>query len=86
MRTVRWADSSAIVTVTATSDELADTVMAAAIDGAIDETEPATTTAEVGFGHLRGDGARRSTRRLAVAPRGTSHGTTPPPPPRRSGN
>jgi Domain of unknown function (DUF5925)/ATPase family associated with various cellular activities (AAA) len=63
----RWPNGSAHVTVTAVTDEVARTVLDAAVDGAEDETPVDDGSVSVGFWHNSGGHARRTQRRISAA-------------------
>jgi hypothetical protein len=67
LRAVRWRSGSAQVEVTATSDDLARTILE---ESTRDATEPAPqdeTQVEMGFWHLSGHGPRRRERNISAA-------------------
>jgi hypothetical protein len=67
LRAIRWRSGSAQVEVTATSDELARTILE---ESTRDATEPAPrdeTQVEMGFWHLTGHGPRRRERNISSA-------------------
>lgn len=63
----RWSDGTAGVHVTARTLELAESILAAATDGA-EEPAPEDLGVAVGFWHLSGTGGRRAERSVAVEP------------------
>ena len=63
----RWRSGGGCVTVTATSAELARSVLALATDGARPAPEPEDERVEIGFWHLTGNGPRRRERPIAAA-------------------
>jgi hypothetical protein len=69
LHVTRWRQSrSARVMVTATSAELAETVLAAATANAVEEPAPAADTVPIGFWHFAGHGPRRVQREIDAAP------------------
>ncbi|OLB73383.1 MAG: ATPase [Actinobacteria bacterium 13_2_20CM_2_71_6] len=64
---VRWANQSALVSVTAISDEMARTVLDAATDGAEEQPPVDEGVVTVGFWHNSGGSARRTRRRISAA-------------------
>lgn len=77
LHSIRWDDRSARVTVTATSDELAESILLAAIDGAAEPAPAATEDAvRMGFWHFAGarGGAHRASRRITTPPWDTIRG------------
>jgi hypothetical protein len=67
----RWTQTRrAHVTVTATSAELAESVMARVIDGAVDAPVPTPDNVPIGFWHLGPHGPRRVQREIEAAPWG----------------
>ncbi|GAA2638279.1 DUF5925 domain-containing protein [Paractinoplanes durhamensis] len=65
----RWKQSRrARVTVTAISAELAESVLGAATDGAVEEPEPAGDSVPIGFWHFGPHGPRRVQREIDAAP------------------
>jgi hypothetical protein len=68
LRSVRWRSGGAVVCVTAVSDELADSVLDLAVDGAVGEPEPTDERVEIGFWHLSGNGPRRRARPITAEP------------------
>jgi hypothetical protein len=68
LRSVRWRSGGAVVSVTAVSDELAESVLSLAVDGAISEPEPEDERVEIGFWHMSGHGPRRRARAISASP------------------
>lgn len=69
LRAVRWRSGGAEVTVTATTEELANSILAEATrDAARPEPEPDDNRVEVGFWYLSGHGPRRRARPITAAP------------------
>jgi hypothetical protein len=69
LHVTRWKQSRrARVTVTAISAELAESVLAAASEGAVEEPEPAADTVPIGFWHFGPHGPRRVQREIDAAP------------------
>jgi hypothetical protein len=65
----RWSQTRrAHVTVTAISAELAESVMARVIDGAVDAPEPTPDNVPIGFWHMGPHGPRRIQREIEAAP------------------
>ncbi len=62
LRAIRWSSGDAEVCVTAASDELARSVLALAVDGAVPPPEPEDQRVEIGFWFLSGHGPRRRAR------------------------
>jgi hypothetical protein len=68
LHVTRWKQSRrARVTVTATTAELAETVLATVVDGAVEEPEPAAESVPIGFWHFGPHGARRTQREIDAA-------------------
>jgi hypothetical protein len=67
LRAVRWRSESAEVSVTATSDELARTVIDAATDGAAEEVEVADDVVPMGFWFLMAGHPRRHRKQIGAA-------------------
>jgi hypothetical protein len=67
VRSVRWRSGGGLVTVTAVSDELARSVLALAVEGAVAEPEPLDDRVEIGFWHLTAHGPRRRSRPITAA-------------------
>jgi hypothetical protein len=65
---VRWANQSGFVTVTATGEEVAEGVLAAATDGVEEQPPVDVDMVTVGFWHKSASGARRTRRRIGAAP------------------
>ena len=65
---VVWRDRTAMVTVTATTEQLAHDVLRAALDGAVEEKPPSAEAATVGFWHSTRCGAKRADRVVAISP------------------
>ncbi|GGN61417.1 hypothetical protein GCM10010112_18560 [Actinoplanes lobatus] len=64
-----WKQSRrARVTVTATSAELAETLLATATEGAVEKPPPAADTVPIGFWHYGPHGPRRTQREIDAAP------------------
>jgi hypothetical protein len=69
LHVTRWKQSRrARVTVTALSAELAESVLATAIEGAVEEPAPATDSVPIGFWHFGPHGPRRVQREIDAAP------------------
>lgn len=68
LHAVRWTDATARVTVTATSDELARSVLLDAINGAAEDLPPAEEATSIGFWHLTPHGGTRIVRSIATTP------------------
>jgi hypothetical protein len=68
LRTVRWRDGSADLTVTAVSDELAEAVLAAAAAGAVEEADPYAGMSAVTFWYLGPRGPVGSARSVDIRP------------------
>ena len=69
LHVTRWKQSRrARVTVTAISAELAESVLATAIEGAVEEPEPAAESVPIGFWHFGPHGPRRVQREIDAAP------------------
>ena len=69
LHVMRWRQSRrARVTVTAVSAELAESVLATAIDGAVEEPQPASESVPIGFWHFGSHGPRRVQREIDAAP------------------
>jgi uncharacterized protein DUF5925/ATPase family protein associated with various cellular activities (AAA) len=69
LHVTRWKQSRrARVTVTAISAELAESVLAAASEGAVEEPEPAADSVPIGFWHFGPHGPRRVQREIDAAP------------------
>jgi hypothetical protein len=69
LHVTRWKQSRrARVTVTATSSELAESVLATAVENAVEEPEPATDSVPIGFWHFGPHGPRRVQREIDAAP------------------
>jgi uncharacterized protein DUF5925/ATPase family protein associated with various cellular activities (AAA) len=69
LHVTRWKQSRrARVTVTAISAELAESVLAGATDGAVEEPEPADDSVPIGFWHFGPHGPRRVQREIDAAP------------------
>jgi hypothetical protein len=69
LHVTRWKQSRrARVTVTATSAELAESVLAAASENAVEEPEPAADSVPIGFWHYGPHGPRRVQREIDAAP------------------
>jgi len=69
LHVTRWKQSRrARVTVTATSSELAESVLAVAIENAVEEPEPAAESVGIGFWHYGAHGPRRVQREIDAAP------------------
>ncbi|WP_432831063.1 DUF5925 domain-containing protein [Dactylosporangium sp. CA-092794] len=67
LRAVRWHQSrNATVTVTAVDAELADRILAGAVDGAEETEPPADEQVPIGFWHAGQHGPRRRERRIAA--------------------
>ena len=64
----RWRSGGGYLTVTATSADLACSVLALATEGAQPAPEPEDERVEIGFWHLTGHGPRRRARPIAAAP------------------
>ncbi|WP_285691069.1 DUF5925 domain-containing protein [Actinoplanes sp. NBRC 103695] len=65
----RWRQSRrARVTVTAISAELAESVLAAVTEGAVEEPQPAPESVPIGFWHFGAHGPRRVQREIDAAP------------------
>ena len=67
LRCIRWHSGGALVSVTAVTDELAESILKLAIDGAVGEPEPEDDRVEIGFWHMSGHGPRRRARPIAAA-------------------
>lgn len=69
LHVTRWKTSRrARVTVTAISAELAESVLATTIEGAVEEPEPAADSVPIGFWHFGPHGPRRVQREIDAAP------------------
>ena len=69
LHVTRWKQSRrARVTVTATSAELAESVLAAAVLNAVEEPQPAADSVPIGFWHFGPHGPRRVQREIDAAP------------------
>jgi hypothetical protein len=69
LHVTRWKTSRrARVTVTATSAELAESVLATAIEGAVEEPDPAADSVPIGFWHFGPHGPRRVQREIDASP------------------
>jgi len=69
LHVTRWKQSRrARVTVTAISAELAESVLATAVDHAVEEPEPAADSVPIGFWHFGPHGPRRVQREIDAAP------------------
>ncbi|RSM54677.1 ATPase [Actinoplanes sp. ATCC 53533] len=69
LHVTRWKQSRrARVTVTATTSELAESVLAVAIENAVEEPEPAAESVGIGFWHYGAHGPRRVQREIDAAP------------------
>jgi Domain of unknown function (DUF5925)/ATPase family associated with various cellular activities (AAA) len=69
LHVTRWKQSRrARVTVTAVSAELAESVLAAATENAVEEPEPAADSVPIGFWHFGPHGPRRVQREIDAAP------------------
>jgi hypothetical protein len=69
LHVTRWAHSRrARVTVTAITAELAESVLAAAVENAVEEPEPTADTVPIGFWHYGPHGPRRVAREIDAAP------------------
>ncbi|GGK84412.1 DUF5925 domain-containing protein [Mangrovihabitans endophyticus] len=69
LHVTRWKQSRrARVTVTATSAELAESVLAIAIEDAVEEPAPASDSVPIGFWHYGPHGPRRVQREIDAAP------------------
>jgi hypothetical protein len=69
LHVTRWKQSRrARVTVTAISAELAESVLAAAIENAVEDPEPAEDSVPIGFWHFGPHGPRRVQREIDAAP------------------
>jgi Domain of unknown function (DUF5925)/ATPase family associated with various cellular activities (AAA) len=68
VRCVRWRSGGAVVTVTATSEELARTTLEIATKDAIPDRRTDDGTVSVGFWHMGSHRACRSGRRVSAAP------------------
>jgi hypothetical protein len=69
LHVTRWTQSRrARVTVTATSAELAESVLAAASENAVEPPEPAEDSVPIGFWHFGPHGPRRVQREIDAAP------------------
>jgi len=69
LHVTRWNQSRrARVTVTATTAELAESVLATAVRGAVEDPEPATESVPIGFWHFGPHGPRRVQREIDAAP------------------
>jgi len=69
LHVTRWKQSRrARVTVTATSAELAEAVLATAVENAVEEPEPAADSVPIGFWHFGAHGPRRAQREIDAAP------------------
>ena len=64
----RWRTGGALVRVIATTDELAQRVLAAATRGAAAAPKPGSDQVEIGFWHLSGRGPRRQSRAITAQP------------------
>jgi hypothetical protein len=67
LRSIRWHSGGGLVSVTAASDELAESVLNLAIDGAAGDPQPDDGRVEIGFWHMSGHGPRRRARAIAAA-------------------
>jgi hypothetical protein len=69
LHVTRWKQSRrARVTVTATTAELAESVLATVVANAVEEPEPATDSVPIGFWHFGPHGPRRVQREIDAAP------------------
>jgi hypothetical protein len=68
LRSTRWKSGGAMVTVTATSEELARSVLALAEEGAAVEPDPADERVDIGFWHGSNSGPRRWSRPITADP------------------
>ncbi len=69
LHVTRWKQSRrARVTVTATTSELAESVLAVATENAVEEPEPADDSVPIGFWHYGPHGPRRVQREIDAAP------------------
>jgi len=69
LHVTRWKQSRrARVTVTAITSELAESVLAVAIENAVEEPEPAAESVGIGFWHYGAHGPRRVQREIDAAP------------------
>ncbi len=69
LRVMRWKHSRrATITVTATSAELAESIMQATVDGAVDPPPPPEVAVTMGFWHMSSHGPRRITRAITAEP------------------
>jgi hypothetical protein len=69
LHVTRWKQSRrARVTVTATSSELAESVLATAVENAVEAPEPASDSVPIGFWHFGPHGPRRVAREIDAAP------------------
>ncbi len=68
LHATRWRDRTARVTVTATSDELARTVLEQATSGAVEDPRPEDQAVPIGFWHRTQHGAQRTARAIDVTP------------------
>jgi hypothetical protein len=68
LRSTRWRSGGAMVTVTATSEELARSVLALAEEGAAVEPDPADERVDIGFWHGTANGPRRWSRPISADP------------------
>ncbi|BCJ55459.1 hypothetical protein Asp14428_69340 [Actinoplanes sp. NBRC 14428] len=69
LHVTRWKQSRrARVTVTAVTAELAESVLAAAVENAVEEPEPAADSVPIGFWHFGPHGPRRVQREIDAAP------------------
>lgn len=65
---VAWQDRTAHVVVTATTDELARSVLARATEDAVEPAPPEDRAVTMGFWHLTCRGPRRSARSVSISP------------------
>jgi hypothetical protein len=69
LHVTRWKQSRrARVTVTAISSELAESVLAVAVENAVEDPEPADDSVPIGFWHYGAHGPRRVQREIDAAP------------------
>jgi hypothetical protein len=68
LRSARWKSGGAMVTVTATSEELARSVLTLAEDGAAVEPDPADERVDIGFWYGTSTGPRRWSRPISADP------------------
>jgi hypothetical protein len=64
---VRYRSGGGVVSVTAVSDELAQSIMDLAIEGAVEPPEPDDERVEIGFWHMSSHGPRRRAMPIAAA-------------------